>query len=59
MQDFKWFQDFLCQNFKKYEHYNEMNPESNEPAKIYGTAKTHKFGDTDNIELKKLILPNN
>ena len=27
MQDFKWFQDFLCKNLKKYEHYNEMHPE--------------------------------
>ena len=31
-----------------------MYPESNEPAKIYGTAKTHKFGSKDNIELRKL-----
>ena len=31
-----------------------MYPESNEPAKMYGTAKTHKFGNTDNIELTKL-----
>ena len=48
VQDFKRFQDFLRQNFKKYEHYNEMYPESNEPAKI------HKFDSTDNIELTKL-----
>ena len=48
VQDFKRFQDFLCQNFKKYEHYNEMYLESNESAKI------HKFDSTDNIELTKL-----
>ena len=54
MQDLERFQDFLHQNFKKYEHYNEMYPESNEPAKMYGTAKTHKFDSTDNIELTKL-----
>ena len=54
MQDLIRFQCFLCWNFKKYEHYNEMYPESNEPAKIYGTAKTHKFGSKDNIELRKL-----
>ena len=27
MQDFKWFQDFLSKNLKKYEHYIEMHPE--------------------------------
>ena len=54
MQDLKRFQDFLRRNFKKFEHYNEMYPESNEPPKIYGTAKTHKFDRTDNIEIAKL-----
>ena len=54
MQDLKRFQDFLRRNFRKYEHYNEMYLECNEPAKMYGTAKTHKFGRTDNIEIKKL-----
>ena len=54
MQDFKRFQDFLRQNFKKCEHYNEMFPESNAPAKMYGTAKTHKLDSTDNIEITKL-----
>ena len=54
MQDLKRFQDFLRRNFKKYEHYNEMYPESNEPAKMYGTTKTHKFNRTHNIEITKL-----
>ena len=31
-----------------------MYPESNEPAKMYGTEKTHKFDRTDNIEISKL-----
>ena len=31
-----------------------MYPESNEPAKMYGTAKTHKFDSTDNIKITKL-----
>ena len=31
-----------------------MYPESNEPAKVYDMAKTHKFGSTDNIKLTKL-----
>ena len=33
-----------------------MYPESNEPAKMYGTAKTQKSDSTDNIELTKLIF---
>ena len=49
MYDLEQFQDFLCQNFKKYEHYNEMFFESNETAKIYGMTKSHKFDSTDNI----------
>ena len=51
MQDLKRFQDFLR---RYYEHYNEMYPESIEPAKMYGRAKSHKFDSTDNIELTKL-----
>ena len=54
MKDLKRFQDFLRRHFKKYEHYTEIYPESNEPTKIYGTTKTHKFGSTDKIELTKL-----
>ena len=53
MQDLKRFQDFLPRNFE-HEHYNEMYPESSEPAKMYGTAKAHKFDRTDNIEITKL-----
>ena len=40
MKDLKRFQDFLHRKFKNYEHYNEMYPQSNELAKIYGMAKT-------------------
>ena len=31
-----------------------MYPENNELAKMYGTAKTHRFGNTNNIEQTKL-----
>ena len=40
MKDLKRFQDFLHWKFKNYEHYNEMYPQSNELAKIYGMTKT-------------------
>ena len=50
MKDFKRFQDFLRQHFKKHEHYIEIY----EATKMYGTTKTHKFGSTDKIKLTKL-----
>ena len=53
MQDLERFQDFLHQNFQKYEHHNEIHTESNEPAKMYGTAKARKFDRTDNIKIIK------
>ena len=43
MQDLKRFQDFLRRNFKLHEHCNEMYPENNEPAKMYGTAKNSQI----------------
>ena len=39
LTDLKHFQDFLYRNFSKYEHYDDMWPTSNGPAKLYGTAK--------------------
>ena len=54
MQGLQRFQDFLRRNLKKFEHYNEMYFEKKEPAKISGTAKTHKFDSIGNIELTKL-----
>ena len=43
LQDLKNFQDFLFRNLYTYEHYKCMYPHSNQPAKLYETAKTHKF----------------
>ena len=43
LQDLKKFQDFLYRNFYTYEHYKSMYPHSNQPAKLYRTAKTHKL----------------
>ena len=37
------FQDFLYKNFHNYECYKDMQPDSNQPACVYGTAKTHEF----------------
>ena len=32
------FHDFLHRNFRNYEHYKDMKPDSNQPARLYGTA---------------------
>ena len=52
--DLKHFQDFLYRNFKNYKHYDNMYPHSNQPAKLYGTAKTHKFNNTNDITKDEL-----
>lgn len=54
LRDLKRFQDFLYRNFKKHKQYNKMFPISNQPAKLYGTAKTHKFDTIEVINLPSL-----
>ena len=50
------FQSFLYQNFKNYKNYEQMRSTSNQPSRIYGTAKPHKFENPDNITLEQLKL---
>ena len=54
LADLKTFKDFLYRNFKKYKKYKDMIPTSNQPAQLYGLAKTHKFEDINSIELDRL-----
>ena len=54
LKDLKNFQDFLYRNFKDYENYDEMRPVSNQPARLYGTAKTHKFENLKDIAPQNL-----
>ena len=50
----KEFQDFLRQNFKgKYDRYEDMRAVSNQPGKIYATAKTHKFDSLVDIAISQ------
>ena len=37
------FPDFIDRNFHNYECYKDMQPDSNQPGRLYETAKTHKF----------------
>lgn len=41
LKDLKSFQDFLTRNFKSSLPLNKIKPTSNQPAFLYGTAKTH------------------
>ena len=35
--------------FKDYENYDDMRPVRNQSAKLYGTAKTHKIKNLEDI----------
>ena len=48
------FQDFLYRNICKYERYKDIKPDSNQPACLYGTAKTHKFEFLEDITVANL-----
>ena len=37
------FQGFLCRNFYNYKCYKHMKHDRNQPASLFGTARTHKF----------------
>ena len=47
----KAFHDFLYWN-SKYEEQNHVLPSSSQPAQLYGTAKTHKCFDLNNISVE-------
>ena len=53
LKELSAFKDFLCKNFHNYEHYKDMQPDSNQPAYLYGTAKTQKFETLEDINVAK------
>ena len=60
LKDLKSFQDFLTRNFKSSLPLNKVKPTSNQPAFLYGTAKTHKFQNSeqitkDNLKLRPIV----
>ena len=54
LKDLKRFQDFLYRNFKNHKHYDKMKPVTNQPARIYGTGKSHKFNNLSDITIEVL-----
>ena len=55
--DLKLFQDFLYRNFKDYKDYEKIRPVSNHPARLYASAKTHKFDKINDVNLDQLKFP--
>ena len=51
LKDLKLFKSFLYRNFRKYEHYEDMLPKSNQPGQLYGTSKTHKLRHISSVQL--------
>ena len=56
LQDMKRFQDFLYRNLREYKHCKTMYPHSSQPAKLYGTAKTHIFNNKNEVEKEELTF---
>ena len=54
LKELSRFQDFLYRNFHNYEHYKDMKPDSNQPVRLYGTAKTHKYETLEAITVANL-----
>ena len=54
LKELSRFQDFFYRNFRNYENYKDMKPDSNQPARLYGTAKTHKPEFLDEITVANL-----
>ena len=48
------FHDFLYRNFRNYERYEDTKADSNQPACLYRTVKTHKFETLENITIANL-----
>ena len=54
--ELKSFQNFIYWNFKKHKKYKEMKPTSSQPARLFATAKTHKFTDIKQTSINDLKL---
>ena len=58
-KDLASFQNFLCRHFKCHPDYEKMRPSSNQPARFFSTAKTHKFDNFKDIDLQKFETKTN
>ena len=56
LNDLHNFQQFIYRNFKDHKCYKELRPTANQPARLFATAKTHKFESYKNININDLKL---
>ena len=56
LKELKSFQSFIYRHFKKSTFYNDMMPSSHQPARFFTSAKTQKFENFDDINIKELKL---
>ena len=54
INDLSNFKQFLKRNLKRYDKLDDMLPTSNQPARIYASAKTQKFSSVDNVNINDL-----
>ena len=54
IKDLNNFKQFLKRNFKGYDKLDDMLPTSNQPARIYASAKTSKFPSVYNVNINDL-----
>ena len=50
------FNFFRCTNFNMELDYNKMRSVRNQPAKLYGTVKTHKYDNINNVTSKSITF---
>ena len=55
-KDLELFRSFLYRHFKDHPKYKKMLPASHRPARMYGSAKTHKFENYEDITVENLKL---
>ena len=55
-KDLELFRSFLYRHFKDHPKYKKMLPASHRPARMYGSAKTHKFDNYEDITVENLKL---
>ena len=56
IKDLSSFQSFLLHHFQDHPQHKDMRPSNNQPARLFATAKTHKFRNIKDANLKELKL---
>ena len=56
LKELKSFQSCIYCHFKKSTFYKDMMPSSHQPARFFTSAKTHKFENFADINIKDLKL---